>query len=94
MILKDERTEEQKKTHNILITATDKFMSGWGQARDGLSKCAWACDTHEKADKILAWVQSREEMKYVNIHYRNEWRPRNAAHVSIYVVGENHPAIR
>lgn len=94
MILKDDRTEEQKKTYSILITATDKFMSGWGHAEGGLSKCAWACDTHEKADKVLEWVENRDDMKYVNIHYGNKWKPRNAKHVHIYVVGNLHPAFK
>ena len=93
MILQDDRTPEQKLTHTTLITATDKFMSGWGQASQGLSKCAWACSNPVHADKIFDWVSNRSEMKYVNIHYRNEWKPR-AAHVHIYVVDETHPAIR
>ena len=87
----DDRTAEQKKTHNWLITATDKFMSGWGQARNGNSKCAWAC-LPEHADKVLQWVESRSEMKYVNVTNR-PWYPRNAAHVHIYVVEDGHPAL-
>ena len=93
MELIDDRTEEQKKTHTTLITATDKFMSGWGGATGGASKCAWACDTPQKADKIFDWVEGRSDMKYVNIHYRNSWKPRNAAHVHIYVVDNDHPSL-
>lgn len=92
MIHKDDRTKEQKQTHNVLITATDKFMSGWGQASQWLSKCAWACKK-EHADKVFDWVSNREEMKYVNINYSGRWHPRNAAHVHIYVVEDNHPAL-
>lgn len=92
MEIVDDRTAEQKSTHQTLITATDKFLSGWGGAKGGLSKCAWACDTPEKADKIFGWVNNRTDMKYVNIHYRNEWKPI-AAHVHIYVVEDNHPAL-
>ena len=90
MKFEDDRTAEQKKTHHILITATDKFMSGWGEAEGGTSKVAWACDTHEKADKILKWVEGRSDMKYVNFYTRNRWRPRNATHVHIYVVDDDH----
>tara|TARA_R110000803_G_scaffold35405_8_gene76601 strand:- start:2987 stop:3268 length:282 start_codon:yes stop_codon:yes gene_type:complete len=89
----DDRNEQQQETHNILITATDKCMSGWGGAAGGASKCAWACDSHAKADKLLDWVENRSDMKYVNIHYRNNWKPRNAAHVHIYVVEDTHPAL-
>jgi hypothetical protein len=91
-IRQDDRTKEQKKTHRWLVTATDKFMSGWGPCRNGVSKCAWACETRTDALKVYIWVKSRKEMKYVNITGK-EWRPR-AAHVHIYVAGPKHPAFR
>lgn len=90
-IREDDRTEEQLKTHTILVTATDKFLSGWGQAKGGDSKCAWACSSREIADKVFKWVSERKEMKYVGMTDR-PWRP-HAAHVHIYVVDENHPAL-
>ena len=86
----DDRTPEQMLTHTWLITATDKFLSGWGQAKGGKSKCAWAC-TPQDAAKVLQWVESRDDMKYVNAT-NGKWRPR-AAHVHIYVVTEGHPAL-
>ncbi len=87
----DDRTEEQKKTHTWLVTATDRFMSGWGHASEGTSKCAWACRTLGEAQQVLAWVESRDEMKYVNLT-SGKWYPR-AAHVHIYVADQTHPAI-
>ena len=93
MVINDERTTEQQETHNILVTATDRFMSGWGLAEGGNSKCAWACDSPEKADKVFDWVSNRGDMKYVNIHY-NRWTPSNATHVSIFLVEDSHPALR
>ena len=86
----DDRTKEEKKTHTWLVTATDRFMSNWGEAKDGLSKCAWACKP-EHVDKVFKWVSNRDEMRYVNCT-NNKWYPR-AAHVHIYVVKENHPAL-
>ena len=91
MIISDDRTEETRKTHNRLVTATDKCMSNWGHARAGASKCAWCCKP-EHFYKILDWVNSRKEMLYVNVN-DNGWRPRNAAHVHYYVVDETHPAL-
>ena len=90
----DQRTDEQKKTHTILVTAKDKFLSGWGMAQNGSSYCAWAIDPNEASHaKLLHWVESRREMKYINVRYDSgkNWRP-NAAHVSIYVVDQNHPS--
>jgi hypothetical protein len=89
---KDDRTPEEKLTHTILITATDKFMSGWGHASNGSSKCAWAVK-REHAQKMYKWVNNRSDMKYVNINYSGKWYPK-AAHVHIYVANEDHPALR
>lgn len=88
MKTKDDRTAAQRLSHQWLITATDRYMSGWGGARGGLSKCAWACDSREAANACHAWVSARSEMKYVRIRppYGTPWRPR-AAHVHIYVWG-------
>lgn len=89
-IRQDDRTPEQKLTHTWLITATDRFMSGWGGARGGASKCAWACKP-EHASHVLDWVRSRSEMKYVN-STNGAWYPR-AAHVHIYVVEDGDTAL-
>ena len=86
----DDRTEDQMSTHTCLVTATDKFMSGWGGAKGGLSKCAWACRP-EHVDAVYDWVNSRDEMKHVNIT-RKAWRPK-AAHCHIYVVDAGHRAL-
>ena len=93
MIVDDKRTREQRMTHTVLITATDKFMSGWGQAEGGNSKAAWCC-LPKHADAVFAWVSSRKEMKRVNEN-KASWRPAPAstAHVSYYVVEDNHPAL-
>jgi hypothetical protein len=89
-IREDNRTPEEKKTHTWLVTATDKCLSGWGQAEGGLSKCAWAC-RREHLDQVERWVRSRREMKYIYVTNR-PWYPK-AAHVHIYVVHETHPSI-
>lgn len=89
----DDRTFDEKVSHCCLITATDKFLSGWGMADGGASKCAWACRP-EDADRVYDWVASRSDMRHVN--YRGPsaaiWRP-HAAHVHIYVVHDGHPAL-
>ena len=93
MIVNDERTREQRMTHTVLITATDKSMSGWGRAKGASSKAAWCCRP-EHADAVFEWVSSRKEMKRVNENNEN-WRPdpTGTAHVSYYVVEYNHPAL-
>ena len=92
MILVDDRTLEQKKTHTWIVGATDKFMSGWGEARDGKSYAGWACKPEHRS-KVLNWVQSRKEMLRVR-EMINTWKPRGNGHTHIYVVEDNHPALR
>ena len=92
MIIEDERTPEQRKTHTLLVVGTDKFLSGWGLAEGGTSYAAWAC-TREHWDKVFNWVRRRGDQKRVR-QVCEPWRPRGKGHAHIYVVGENHPALR
>lgn len=82
-IRNDRRTDAQKKSHRWLVTATDRFMSGWGCASAGASKCAWACETRARALELSEELRRRRELKYIHVTDR-PWYPR-AAHVSIYV---------
>lgn len=93
----DDRTEEQKKTHTWGVVASDKFMSGWGGARGGVSRCAWAVpdDGSINIDRVENWVRSRSEMRYVNVVNLNTYRPpRGTVHFHIYVVSPSDPAAR
>lgn len=93
MIKKDDRNELQKNTHYIGVVARDSFMSGWGGAKGGNSRVAWAVESYYHADKLFAWVKSRKEMKNVNIVNLNDYRaPRGTAHFHVYVAGADHPA--
>ena len=91
MIQHDDRTAEDRKTHPIIVVMTDRFMSGWGHARGGASFAGWAC-RFEDVDRVERWVRSRGEAKNVRI-VRGNWRPKGAAHTSIYVVNDGHPAL-
>ena len=84
----DDRTAEQKATHRLGVVARDKFMSGWGGASGGVSRCAWAVNTSEvNINRVENWVRSRSEMRYVNVVDLNTYRPpRGTAHFHIYVV--------
>lgn len=95
MIRQDDRTPEQKKTHLYAIVARDKFMSGWGGASGGASRCAWACAPDVNTDRVENWVRSRSEMKYVTLVNLKTYRPpRGTAHFHIYVCDSNHTAAK
>ena len=91
MILQDDRTPEQKNTHDWLIVGTDSFMSGWGKAENGVSYAAWACREEDKGE-VMAWVEKRGEMKRVREVY-GSYKPSGHGHCHIYVVNENHPSV-
>jgi len=95
MKIQDDRTPEQKESHKWGIVAKDKFMSGWGGAEGGVSRCAWACSPDVNIDRVFGWVESRAEMIYVNMVDLNTYRPpRGTAHFHIYVCEEGHPATK
>jgi len=95
MITKDDRTKEQMKTHRWGVVARDKYMSGWGGAAGGGSRCAWACATLADANKAEDWVRGRGDMQYVRVVLLSRYRaPRGTAHFHIYVADQNHPAIQ
>ena len=57
------------------VTMTDKFMSGWGPARNKTNKLVIECDNYDEAVIVERNAQRRPEMKYINIcstkpHYR------------------------
>lgn len=89
----DARTAEQRLTHRWGVVARDKFMSGWGGARGGASRCAWACAPNADLRQLEKWVRSRSEMVYVNVVDLNTYRPpRGTAHFHVYVCGPEHPS--
>lgn len=92
MKIQDGRTPEEKKTYSIIVAGTDRFMSGWGEAKGGVSYAGWACK-YKDLDKVERWVHNRSDMKRVRI-VGNDWRPRGIGHTHIYVVHKNHNALK
>jgi len=89
----DNRSPEQKKTHVWGIVAKDRFMSGWGGASGGASRCAWACHPDVNTDRVFNWVKNRSEMRYVNLVDLRTYRPpQGTAHFHIYVCNPDHVA--
>jgi len=84
MILKDDRTEEQKKTHPIIVLGTDSFMSGWGEAKGGPSYAGWACKESE-INACESVVRGRSDMKRVRIVIGDYRPPSGPGHCHIYV---------
>lgn len=90
MIRQDDRTPEEIKTHVCLTAGTDSFMSGWGEAKNGTSIAVWACKP-EHDNRVYNWVMGRNDQKRVR-QVSDPYRPK-CAHLHIYVVNEEHPAL-
>jgi hypothetical protein len=93
MIIEDDRTSEQRQSHRWGVVMRDKFMSGWGEASGGVSRCAWACGPGVNIERVRAWVESRGDSAYVNVVDLHTYRPRNTKHFHIYVCDAGHPAL-
>lgn len=84
--LQDDRTPEQKQTYQWGVVARDKFMSGWGGAKNGYSRCAWAVPLDGNITRLEDWVRRRSEMQYVKVVNLATYRPpRGTVHFHIYV---------
>ena len=94
MILEDDRTPEQKKTHTILIGGHDPFLSGWGKALHSKSYAYWACGPVPWSQKYVDQVEKavkQRNLKRVTVRYSGLPRKGPNDHVHIYVVDEGHP---
>lgn len=91
MIYVDDRTSKEKETHGYIVVGTDSFMSGWGEARGGVSYAGWACKSKD-LNKVESWVRRRSDMKRVRI-VGEGYRPSGQGHCHVYVVNEGHNAL-
>lgn len=65
------------------VTMTDKFMSGWGMAKDKINKLVIECENYEEALIVEENAKSRSEMKYVNIRTTKPNYDKNRYFVSL-----------
>ena len=91
--LRDDRSEDQKESHSVLVGGYDKFLSGW-RCWDGTDRqdsyAFWACQPENK-EVVEAWVTARPEFRNVK-QRRYEWcyEKAKSADVHIYLVDEGH----
>lgn len=53
--------------NKLYVTMTDKFMSGWGQAKNKTNKLIIECNSWKEAEAVERNAYKRPEMKYINI---------------------------
>lgn len=64
------------------VTMTDKFMSGWGYARDKTNKLVIECETMAEANIVATNARDRTEMSYVNICFNKPYYNSSRYYVS------------
>lgn len=73
------------------VTATDRFMSGWGMAKGKDNKLVIECDNYSEAEIVHEHLIDREEMKYVNIRGTKPYYNQERFYIS-YKTKEDAPA--
>ena len=84
MKFKDDRTPEQKRTHSSIVLMTDRFMSGWGEAKGGPSYAGWAFEGGNLS-RVLSEVRSRSDAMRVRVVGGDYRPPSGLGHCHIYV---------
>lgn len=59
------------------VTATDKFMSGWGLAENKTNKVVVVCENWQEAREVKEALHSRDEMKYINVRSNKPYYNNN-----------------
>lgn len=73
------------------VTATDRFMSGWGMSEGKDNKLVVECDTYQEAVIVHDNLSDRDEMKYVNIRSSKPYYNKDRYYTS-YKTKEDAPA--
>jgi hypothetical protein len=58
---------KRKAKKKYYVTMTDRFMSGWGEARGKTNKYVVETNTLKQAQTVRRNAKKRPEMSYVNI---------------------------
>lgn len=80
-IIKDHRTRDLEAPLTWAV-ATDKFMSGWGQAPD-TSYVAYPIYSYEDERELMQYMDDRQEFIRVRVNL-NLPRLRDGCHLAIY----------
>ena len=86
-IVKDDRTEAEKSVTLGFMVATDKFMSGWGEARNGRSLVACPVVSQRDLQHVEQTFDNRSEflrVRFVGKDYLKTVRLYANDHLHVY----------
>jgi hypothetical protein len=55
------------KENKYYVTTTDKFMSGWGYAKNKINKLVFECNSFQEAEIVIRNASNRSDQKNCNI---------------------------
>jgi hypothetical protein len=70
------------------VTMTDRFMSGWGNAKGKINKFVIACDHYGQAMQVMLSASKRPGMKYINYTTRKPSYSKRRYYVSMRTYAE------
>ena len=56
-----------KNERTYYVSMTDRFMSGWGEARGKINKLVFECQSYEEAVIVRDNARNRTDQIYINI---------------------------
>jgi len=59
------------------VSMTDKYMSGWGHAKNKINKLVLPCKNFEEAEIVKRNARDRSEMKHINICSKKPYYNKN-----------------
>ena len=65
------------------VTMTDKFMTGWGEAKDKINKLIFACETYEEAEIVSDNARNQGSQKYINITSKKPYYNSNKYYTQV-----------
>ena len=70
------------------VSASDNFLSGWGEATGKVSKFVVACDTEDQVKQTKRWMerdtlQGRRVYSHIETHNEKPYFPPQGYHVSV-----------
>ncbi len=66
------------------VTCTDKFMSGWGLAKNKISKMVCTVSTYADAERVESLWGGQSDKKYVNIRITEPRYPSHSYHTAYF----------
>lgn len=70
------------------VSMTDRFMSGWGEAKDKINKLVFVCESYSEAIIVRDNARNRTDQIYINICMNKPYYNRENYYVQYKTKGD------